>query len=87
MTFLTFRSSFFLAASFSCLLAVTASAQAQSPNSQSSSSSAQDDESASPAQAYVREKTPSIVDPAGPTISLISSEPVFVMAASLNMCG
>jgi len=27
------------------------------------------------------------VDPAGPTISLISSEPVFVMAASLNMCG
>ena len=87
MKFLTFRSSFFLAASFSCLLAVTASAQAQSPNSQSSSSGAQDDESASPAQAYVREKTPSIVDPAGPTISLISSEPVFVMAASLNMCG
>ena len=27
------------------------------------------------------------MDPAGPTISLISSEPVFVMAASLNMCG
>ena len=35
----------------------------------------------------MREKTPSLVDPAGPTISLISSEPVFVMAAALNMCG
>ena len=87
MKFLTFRTYFILAALISCLLAGIASAQAQSPNSQSSSSGAQDDESASPAQAYVREKTPSIVDPAGPTISLISSEPVFVMAASLNMCG
>jgi hypothetical protein len=35
----------------------------------------------------VREKTPSLVDPAGPTISLTSAEPVFVMAAALNMCG
>ena len=33
------------------------------------------------------EKAPSLVDPAGPTISLISSEPVFVMAAALNACG
>ena len=28
-----------------------------------------------------------MVDPAGPTISLVSSEPVFVMAAALNACG
>lgn len=35
----------------------------------------------------MREKTPSLVDPAGPTISLTSAEPVFVMAAALNMCG
>lgn len=35
----------------------------------------------------VQEKTPTLVDPAGPTISLISSEPVFVMAAALNVCG
>jgi tetratricopeptide (TPR) repeat protein len=35
----------------------------------------------------VREKTPTIVDPAGPTISLISPEQVFLMAAGLNMCG
>jgi hypothetical protein len=27
------------------------------------------------------------VDPAGPTISLVSSEPVFLMAATLNACG
>jgi len=36
---------------------------------------------------YVREKTPTLVDPAGPTISLISGEPVFIMAAALNTCG
>jgi hypothetical protein len=35
----------------------------------------------------VREKAPSLVDPAGPTISLISAEPVFLMAAALNACG
>ena len=39
------------------------------------------------AGAYVREKTPTLVDPAGPTISMISTEPVFVMAAALNVCG
>ncbi len=36
---------------------------------------------------FVEEKAPSLVDPAGPTISLVSSEPVFVMAAALNACG
>src|SRR5579863_1570076 len=35
----------------------------------------------------VQEKAPSLVDPAGPTISLVSSEPVFMMAAALNACG
>lgn len=43
--------------------------------------------SSSNGQMYVREKTPTLVDPAGPTISLISTEPVFVMAAALNACG
>jgi hypothetical protein len=33
------------------------------------------------------EKAPSLVDPAGPTISLVSSEPVFLMASALNACG
>ncbi|HEX7728897.1 MAG TPA: hypothetical protein VF392_07665 [Terracidiphilus sp.] len=32
-------------------------------------------------------QAPSLVDPAGPTISLVSSEPVFAMAAALNACG
>ena len=35
----------------------------------------------------MREKAPSLVDPAGPTISLVSAEPVFLMAAALNACG
>lgn len=35
----------------------------------------------------MQEKTPSLVDPAGPTISLISSEQVFYVAAALNACG
>ncbi len=34
-----------------------------------------------------QEKAPSLVDAAGPTISQVSSEPVFVMAAALNTCG
>jgi predicted negative regulator of RcsB-dependent stress response len=55
-------------------------AAAQSPSNphaeQQSSSSQQ-----------IQEKAPSLVDPAGPTISLVSSEQVFVMAAALNVCG
>ncbi len=35
----------------------------------------------------VQEKAPSLVDPAGPTISLVPLEPVFAMAAALNSCG
>lgn len=35
----------------------------------------------------IQEKAPSLVDAAGPTISLVSLEPVFDMAAALNSCG
>ena len=59
-------------------LAIPADAQASSNQPaprQSSSSQA------------LQEKAPSLVDPAGPTISLVSSEQVFVMAAALNACG
>jgi tetratricopeptide (TPR) repeat protein len=80
-----------------CLLAVALQARSRAQSgatrpaapqssSQSSSSGPQTEESTA-AQAYVREKTPTLVDPAGPTISLVSPEPVFIMAASLNMCG
>ena len=41
----------------------------------------------SSSQAMPQEKAPSLIDPAGPTISLISAEPVFLMAAALNACG
>ena len=58
---------------------------------QSSSSSAQSssatDENGNELQSYTREKTPTLVDPAGPTISLVSTEQVVSMAAGLNMCG
>jgi hypothetical protein len=84
MTFPTIRSFYLDAAFFLCLLAVLPAPPARA---QSSSSNPSDDQGTASAQAYVREKTPSLVDPAGPTISLTSSEPVFVMAAALNMCG
>ena len=60
-------------------------AVAQSSGSSSSSSSSS--QISSSGQMYAQEKAPSLIDPAGPTVSLISSEPVFVMAAGLNACG
>ena len=36
---------------------------------------------------YKHEKSPSLVDPDGPSISLTTSETVFTMAAALNSCG
>ncbi|HUB51922.1 MAG TPA: hypothetical protein VL986_07240, partial [Terracidiphilus sp.] len=55
-------------------------------NSSSSSSSSAPANAPSP-QGYVQERTPTMIDPAGPTISLISSEQVFAVAAALNACG
>jgi hypothetical protein len=57
------------------------SAASQSSSSQSSQSGQPDQ----PDQPH--EKAPSLIDPAGPTISLTSSEPVFLMSAALNACG
>src|ERR1017187_4836603 len=54
---------------------------------QSDSSSAKGQQGSSSQPTFQREKAPSLIDPAGPTISLISSEPVFAMAAALNACG
>jgi len=65
------------------LLAVVAGAPACAQKSESSSSKQQ----SSSSQAYPQEKAPSLVDPAGPTVSLVPSEPVFLMAAALNTCG
>lgn len=71
-----------LAALF-CVAAATTAVRAQ--DSSSSNSSQQSSSSSLPQP--VREKAPTLVDPGGPTISLISSEPVFLMAAALNACG
>jgi tetratricopeptide (TPR) repeat protein len=79
----TIKSSSVVAASVLCMLA------ALSPNfgrSQSSESSSSKNQSSS-SQGFQQEKAPSLVDPAGPTVSLVSSEPVFLMAAALNACG
>ncbi|HTJ31580.1 MAG TPA: hypothetical protein VL346_13840 [Acidobacteriaceae bacterium] len=37
--------------------------------------------------AFSREKAPALLDPAGPDISLVSSETLFIMGAALNACG
>ena len=64
-------------------MAATVYGQAASSNP---SSKTADDQSSS-TQDYRREKAPTLVDPAGPTVSLIPSEQVFLMAAALNACG
>lgn len=78
MSFSSFGTSAFVlsAALFVVPLAV-AQASSSNPSQDRQSSSSQP----------VQEKAPSLVDPAGPTISLVSSEPVFDMAAALNACG
>jgi tetratricopeptide (TPR) repeat protein len=77
------QSSVFIPAAILCLLVglLPESARAQSSGSSSSS------QSSSSGPMFAREKAPSLIDPAGPTISLIPSEPVFIMSAALNTCG
>jgi predicted negative regulator of RcsB-dependent stress response len=72
------RFAIILPAALLALTTVRAGAQSSSnPQAGQQSSSSQ----------QVQEKAPSLVDPAGPTISLVSSEQVFVMVAALNVCG
>lgn len=80
-----------------CLLAGLISLPATAQNSdttapnQGQSSSSATSGAASPSSQQtapmVREQAPSLVDPNGPTISLVPSEQVFFMAAALNSCG
>jgi hypothetical protein len=87
MTFRALRLFSVLPAVVSCLLAglLLPPVQAQSSGSNSPSKLSKDQSSSS--QPAPQEKAPSLIDPAGPTISLVSSEPVFLMAAALNACG
>ncbi|MFZ0305820.1 MAG: hypothetical protein WAL75_24245 [Terracidiphilus sp.] len=91
MKFFRFRLLSLLSAALFCvcfgLTGAPAGAQAQGGSSSSSNSSAGTESTASPSTAYVQERTPTLIDPAGPTISLISSEQVFAVAAALNACG
>jgi tetratricopeptide (TPR) repeat protein len=98
MTFRAIRSSVLLSAAAFCLLAglppSVALAQSSSSNPAKQSGTLADQgkssgggQSSSSAPGFAQEKAPSLVDPAGPTISLVSSEPVFLMASALNACG
>ena len=69
---------------FSLRAQSSSNSQPQSTSSQSSSAS---DENGNELKSFTREKSPTLVDPAGPTISLVSIEQLFTMAAALNMCG
>jgi hypothetical protein len=71
---------FHLSAALACAGLFALPAAAQSASQQQSSSSS---EITNPAQV----KAPSLVDPAGPTVSLVTSEPLFLMASALNACG
>ena len=82
MSFHKFFSAAALSPAIFCLAAGIVSA---APQSESSSSGSQRGSSSS--NTAPQEKAPSLVDPAGPTISLVSSEPVFLMASTLNACG
>ena len=87
-----FRTSAVLSGTVICLFAAlwlpTSKAQSSGGGSPPKLSKDQNSPSqSSSSQPVPQEKAPSLIDPAGPTISLVSSEPVFLMAAALNACG
>ena len=71
-------------ASAAALSLALGSVRAQSSSSSSDTTRGQ---RSSSSQIFQTEKSPTLVDPAGPTISLISLEPLFDMASALNACG
>lgn len=83
MPFFKLRLSAALVSAALCMAGFTLPGGAQAPSNGQSSSSAG---VAQPPQ-EAQEKTPTLVDPGGPTISLVPSEQVFIMAAVLNACG
>ena len=87
MTLYRFRWIAAFSATVVCLLAGSAAATVYGQAASSNPSSKTADDPGSSAQDYRQEKAPTLVDPAGPTVSLIPSEQVFLMAAALNACG
>ncbi|HEV2327086.1 MAG TPA: hypothetical protein VGS10_24315 [Terracidiphilus sp.] len=79
---------FCLWAGMGAMVARAQSSPSGAPEGQSSSSSYSSSSSAETGPPeYRTEQTPSLINPAGPTESVIRSEPVFYMAAALNACG
>src|SRR5271165_3393426 len=87
MVFSFLRSQFAQVAAVLCLAAGLLPQEAGAQSSESSSSSSRQSSSSGVGQVQPERSPSFLVDPAGPTISLISSEPVFAMAAALNACG
>jgi tetratricopeptide (TPR) repeat protein len=87
MTLSRIRTSVLLPAQVFCLLAGLSLPPAHAQSSDSGSAPKSEKGQSSSSQPFQQEKAPSLIDPAGPTISLVSSEPVFLMAAALNACG
>ena len=87
MTWYRFRWIAAFSATSFCLLAGSVAATVYGQAASSNPSSKTADDQSSSTQDYRREKAPTLVDPAGPTVSLIPSEQVFLMAAALNACG
>ena len=84
MRFSSFRFQFVL---FAAVIRLSTGLVPQAARAQSSEGNSRQSSSSS-SGAVQQEKSPSfLIDPAGPTISLISSEPVFIMAAAMNACG
>jgi tetratricopeptide (TPR) repeat protein len=83
---MTGRSFLFCALAAAAVFGCGVAARAQGNSGSSSSSSSSGNQAHPSGQLYSQEKAP-LIDPAGPTVSLISSEPVFIMAAALNACG
>lgn len=83
MSLRQFRFTAALACAVLCLIPGCAPASAQS----SSNAQQQSSSSATVTNPMQQEKAPSLVDPAGPTVSLVSSEQLFLMASALNACG
>jgi tetratricopeptide (TPR) repeat protein len=85
MTIRSTRFSVFIFPLILCLLPLVATENGRAQASQSGSGT--EKQASSSTGSIQREKSPMVADPAGPTVSLISLEPVFVMAAALNACG
>lgn len=86
MPFSPLRAAAPIAAALACLCLNPFAWAQQSSSSQQQSDSSSSSENVPANPGPPQEKSPSL-DPAGPTIEILPAEPLFVMAAALNVCG